>query len=365
MAVEPAAPAEGALTRDQAANLIGETEGVDGQQPDDGAAEAAAEEPIPESDEPAAGAEEPAGEGEPELELQIDGDGEPEAKAQPVAAPQFWTADDKAWFAGQPPKDQERILAYERNRDTATATAIQRSAEAQRQAQAAAQQLSQVAERAQAALAVNVAPPVETQTIRGIINQATGQPMTWGEMTAETWAATEAADPALAGSLRATFEHLTRQRDAQIQGVRRAQEEAAAETHNVQLKAYVQAEQGKLAQLNPELATDQAKRNEVAKYLLADLPEGERYTADELGNIGARDMVIARKAMLYDRAVAAMKASKSTTTTQARPVPGKSVRPGAASGVAPAKRAATEAADRFAKAPTKEAAMALLNTRTG
>jgi hypothetical protein len=92
---------------------------------------------------------------------------------------------------------------------------------------------------------------------------------------------------------------------------------AQAEAH----KAFVQTEWKALADLAPDLAPDATdptkgaeKRQEVTKYLATNgIPQ------DAIAQISAREMLLAHKAMLWDRAQAALKAAPKPKPTATRP----------------------------------------------
>lgn len=355
MAVTEAAPASGAISREQAAGLL------DAQEAPEAAAEAPAEEaPAEEEEQPAeeaGGAEEAAAEapeGEEESEPGTEGT-EGEAQAQPLPAPQFWAADQKAVFDGLPREAQEVILTQERNRNAAVSKAIDQAAQARNAAQAQLAQAAEVAARHQAALAA--APGVDQENIPGVTDP-NGQPMTWAQLD---WDLAERTNPQLAGALRATYDHRVRQRDAALTAAAQSAQAAQAQADGQAFQAYVATEHGKLQQLNPTLAADGAKKSAIAQYLVSN-----GIAPEALRGIGATELVLAEKAMNWDRLNAGKTTAPAKPNTQQRTPARPGVRPtGAAPAATPVKRAAQEAGNRFAQTRGKDDAIAFLNARSG
>lgn len=356
MAVTEAAPASGAISREQAAGLL------DAQEAPETAVEAPAEEaPAEEEQQPteeAGGAEETAAEapeGEEELTPETD-ETEGEAQAQPLPAPQFWTAEQKADWSELSPKVQETILSQERSRVAASSKAFEEAARIRAEADAATQHAVYLAAQAQAA--IQAAPGVDQETAPRLMDPSTGQPLTWGQID---WDAFYASDPQSAGAFRTIYNERVKAIDAHRNSLAQAAVQAQAHADAQALNAYVYSEAGKLAQLNPKLLGDGAKRSAIGEYLVEQgIPKAA------LKGIGAAELVLAEKAMNWDRLNAGKTTAPAKPNTQQRTPARPGVRPtGAAPAATPPKRATQEAGNRFAQTRGKDDAIALLNARSG
>ena len=123
--------------------------------------------------------------------------------------PHFWSAEDKAAFAELPPHLQETVLAYERNRDTAAARAIQAAAEARNRAEAAASGADEVVSRLDKLL-----PEAEAA-----FGQRWPDDMDWGALADEV-GERERTERVVAAELHALVDRLGR-RDPLLQRERR------------------------------------------------------------------------------------------------------------------------------------------------
>lgn len=331
---ESASSESGPLSVDQAiASLLPEPAPVEETQAPEAPAEAAAEpEEIVAGDQPA---EDPEG----ETETPAEGEEEPEAEAAaPLDAPLYWSQEAKAKFSELPPELQAVVLSQEGPREEATAKAkataaaeVERAQKETAGVQALAQQLSEFL-------------PQALKTFQ----------QRWGEPDWAAVATEHGAEQAFV--LKAQYEAEQKQLAQVVQAEQTAQAEAR--------KAFLQTEWKALAEIAPELAPDAAdptkgadKRQATIKYLAANgIPE----TA--IAQISARELTLARKAMLYDEAQAALK-----TAPKPKPAPVAGVRapvrPAAAQAQSSPQRASQQAAGRFYAKPDIDNAVALLLAR--
>ena len=319
---EAATPETGAMTREQAvASLV--------------AAETAPEAPVEAAEE-----EEIEGEASPPEETPDEAEepaeGEEEAEAEePVAAlepPPYWKQEAKAVFAAMTPEQQAVVLAQEGPREEITAKVKAEAAAARQQADAELGKVGKLATE----LADFLPKAIETFQSRW------GADPDWvafaTEHGAEAMTLAKAQHDQELGLLQRTAQ-ATRQAEAQAQ------------------EAYVRSEFVTLAEIAPELAdptSGPALRTEVTKYLVDD-----GIDPSAIQNISAREMRIARKAMLYDRAQAALKAKPAPKPVA--PVAKSPVRPAAAVVQAsPEKRDVAALKNRFAQTANREDAAALI-----
>lgn len=326
------------LSVDQAVSaLMGEPEPQDTPVEALEAPPEAAEDPtddIPsdtQEEDPEGEAEEPGDDGEEDAEAEV------EAVA-PVDAPLWWKAEAKAQFAQLPPELQAVVHEQEAVREKVVAEA---KAQAAQTVQAAQKEMEGVQTLAQQ-LAEFLPQALETFESR------------WGKQP--DWAAVareQGADEAFI--LKSQWE--TEQQ--QLQQLAQANQAATAQAH----QAYVKAEFTRLAEIAPELAPDvtdptkgAAERADVSQYLI-----GLGVPQDAIRQISATEMLIARKAQLWDKAQAQPKA----LATKPKPAaPAKSpVRPAASVPAATPQRQATQAANRFAQTRSIADAVALIASR--
>jgi hypothetical protein len=240
-----------------------------------------------------------------------------------LEAPKYWTTDAKAKFAALPPDLQAVVLEQEGPREAAAAKAKSEAAE---QKAAASKEIEGV-QRLASELADFLPKAVETFQQR------------WGEPDWAAVAQEHGADQAFI--LKAQHENEQRQ----LQQLAEAKQKAEAQAHS----AFIQAETEKLA--GTPLA-DMTVRQEVGKYLV-----DSGIDPQSLGTVSAKELTIAHKAMLYDRAQAALKAKPKT----AAPPPARSpVRPAAAQAGSPQQRTAQAVSHRFAQTRSVDDAVALL-----
>lgn len=281
---------------------------------------------------PAEAAAEPEIEGEPTPEEPTDqaetpeeeGEAEEAAPAVALEPPKYWGQEAKARFAELPPELQAVVLEQEGPREEAAAKAKQEAAKVRQEAD------HQVAQVQQIVVGLNELVPKALETFKsrwdGIDWIATIKEH--GPEQAAIWKAEMEAEQAQLSQLHA----------------------ARAEAEQVARQAFVKAEMAKLQ--GTELEAPEA-RNEVAKYLLS-----EGYEASDVERVSADDLKIARKAMLWDRAQAALKA-KPPAPKPVAPVR-QAVRPAAAAQSSTEQRNATQIANRYAQTRSVDDAVALL-----
>lgn len=320
MPIEPT-PSEGAgpLSVDDAAQLIGPPPPEEDEVP-------AAEETETVTDLPA----------EPTAE---DDEAAPEPAEEPVIeAPHSWGAEDKALFAQLPREVQEVILSRETQRDRAVFEAFERAAAASREAEAGLAGLAEV--RSAVELAVASAGQAFAGRWRNVdwVKAAS-------EMSSEDY-----------NRARALYE-----RDlSEMQRLSAAQQLAEEEAFG----AFVKAEEAKLPIYDPELADPEqgmARRGEVMSYLV-----GAYGYAPEVLNrqVGAAELAIARKAMLYDQLAAHMDARARQPAQRPNPAPARpALRPAAAQARTSNQRSLEASEARLAKSGSVEDAIAVLQAR--
>ena len=282
--------------------------------PDQAAAEETEADPNPAED--ASEAEEPGDGGETEDAT--------EAEAAPVDAPQWWDAEAKAKFAALTPDLQAIVLAQEDKREAVTAKAKQEAAEERKAAQLEIQGVRQLAERLGEFL------PRAVETFK----------QQWGEPDWAAVAREHGADQAFI--LKAEYDDQQRQIQQIAEAKRKADEQVRIDV--------LRSENEKLTGTPLEAVS---ARQDVVKYL-----SSVGYDNSELTNATARDLLLAHKAMLYDKAQAALKAKPSKP---APPAPAKApVRPAAAQSGSPQSRSVAQVSNRFAQTRSIDDAVALL-----
>jgi hypothetical protein len=271
--------------------------------------------------------EEEVGEAEPagdEADDQADDD---------PAPPYFWSTEDKAAFSELPLHLQEKIVAYEKNRDDATARVIQEAAEARNAAAAEAAEIGALGARLG-----EVLPQVEAAFLQA-----------WGRGVPD-WARIAAQHgPEAASQLRARFE----QDAATVMHMQAAKQEADARSYD----GFVRGELEKLKREEPELA-DPARggerRQAVARFLV-----DQGFPPEQIRYAGAKEYAIAYDALRYRQARAGLAQSEAR---------GPGAKPGVQPGAAQvqrssARRRAESARSRFAEKPTVDNAVAAILAR--
>lgn len=317
---EAASPADAPLTVEGAIeSLLAPPE----QQEDAAPVEAAADEETEADPNPAedvSEAEEPGDDGETE---------EPtEAEAQPVDAPQWWDAEAKAKFAALTPDLQAIVLAQEDKREAVTAKAKQEAAEERKAAQAEIAGVKQFAE--------NLAP--------WLAKAAQSFQEYWGE---PDWQAV-IDQHGVEGYTKLKLKYDEDRAD--LQRVAAAKQLADNALAQKQRQDFLTALETDLKGTPLEPAE---KRKEVTSYL-----ETQGFAPDDFQSAGARELMLAHKAMLYDKAQAALKAKPPKPAT---PAPAKApTRPTAGQPGSSKQRTVAQVGNRFAQTRSIDDAVALL-----
>jgi hypothetical protein len=257
---------------------------------------------------------------------------DPEAEPEPVVAlepPKYWATEAKAKFSELPPELQAVVLEQEGPREEAAAKA---KAEAAEETKAAREKLSSV-QTLSDQLSAFLPQAVETFKSR------------WGEDP--DWAAVvqeQGAEQAFV--LKAQWEAEQRQ----LVQLQQSTQAAALEAH----KAFLSEQFEALKTVAPELADPvegPKLREELGHYLVK-----QGASPEQLHQVTAVEMSIARKAMLWDRAQANLKAAP-------KPIPAPAKAPAKApAALAPASqsRTVTQVANRYAQTRSVDDAVALL-----
>lgn len=335
MAVEAHnAPATGALTLDQAAGLLGDD--IVREEP------APAPEPEPAAEPEEIPAEPTAEPGEEPTEASpAETEGEPaEPELPAIEPPLFWDADAKETFKGLPRDLQQKLSEQAEKISKDVSKRMQEAAETRKQAEEAAKVFTTKAEQ-----------------IDGLIQQAeaVNQMDGWGELMALTpaqWSNWLWQDPDQARAAKDQVDL----RKAELQRLYGAKQEADQARQAQTFNAYLAAQQEELGRIAPHLATDTAKKSDIAKYLM-----DQGVSANDLRGISARQLVLAEKAMNWDLAQKAAKNVKPQP--KPAPTPSKPVKPAASTPTPPAQRATQAVAQKFAKSRSIDDAVALLNSK--
>lgn len=323
---EAAAAPVGALSMDAAVSLLSAPEAPPEEQAPEAQSLDTESEPPPTGDDAASEAEEPG-----------DGDdaGDAEAEAEPVDAPQWWDAEDKAAFAKLSPELQAIVVKQEGKREAITAKEKDQARQARQKAETELTQLAPL-----------------RQALEQIVPQAQ-------QIFADKWAGY--TDLALA-------QHAQLGPDEAIQAMqwKAARDAEASELHRLrtvqeatQQQAYQQFLERETARL-PEVAPDLAdpvkgpeRKQALAKFLVEQgIPE------NDLNHASARQLALAYDAMRYRQLASSAKqqmAPKTLTPSPARP----GLKPAAAS--APSK--STEVArltNRLSQTRSMDDAVALM-----
>lgn len=341
---ESATPESGALSVEQAIAALA-PEPVEQEAPEAQAAPEPVENTEGETSAPEEaedGAETPAEEAEAEAE--------PEAVA-PAEPPKYWSQDAKVRFAELDPEMQAVVLSQEGPREEAAAKAKAEAAESTQRAQA------EVAKVAQLAEALSERLP---QWVANFKDQRTAFLEQWGGVEPD-WDLYEAqhGEQAATAAERQYRRDKSRLETAEQNLTEAAQVQQIAATQALQ--AQVQAELAKLADVAPDLVDPvegPKKRDEIGRYLAQ-----QGIPAEAAQRISATELVLARKAMLWDQAQAQLKAAPKPKP--AVPTPKAPVRPAAAVAQSPTQRTAQQVANRFAQTRSVDDAVALLLARKG
>lgn len=254
----------------------------------------------------------PAGKGaEPGTAPSTDDDTVQVEQAPPaIEAPVSWTAEDKALYAKLPPEVQQTVLRRESERDRVTSERVQKATE---QAQRLDAAYSAVAnERAQA-----------MQALHGVLFQV--QPEI-AEFQKVDWIKLAQENPAQWAAQQARLQDLQNRSNLAQQSIATLQQQQQADTEKRMGAKRLEEDQRILEKL-PEFrdpAKAQAFVRDVAKYF-----ETMGYAPAEIPQLGSwmstdhRLVLMARKAMLYDRAQAA----RTEAATKRVAPPASNVRP--------------------------------------
>jgi hypothetical protein len=316
---EALAPSEGPLSVEQAVESLISAP-----------AEPEAAAPVEETAQPEEIAAEPTAE-DPDAEPAEPGE-EGEAEAEPAVAlepPKYWAQEAKAKFSELPAELQAVVLAQEGPREEAAAKAKAEAAESVKAAQQEASGVKALAEH----LGTFLPQAIETFKSR------------WGDDP--DWAAI-AAERGTDEAVSLKFQYEAEQRE--LLKVQQATQVAQQESHKVFLREQFEA----LKTVAPELADPvegPKLRAELGEYLIAN-----GATPEALSQVTAVEMSIARKAMLWDRAQANLKAAPKPIAAPAKAP----VKAPAALAPASQQRTATQVANRFAQTRGIDDAVALL-----
>lgn len=291
---------------------------------------------------------------------EADAEGE---QPQPLDPPHFWAADDKAAFEALPRHLQEKVLAYEKNRDTAASTAIQQANESRKQADQARQAAEQQAS-ALAAKATEVDKLAERASLAFASKwpEVINWPATLNQLIQEHGHEAGHTQYLLLKEEHAADVQEMQRLEAAKQDLAEQAAKDAKEREEAEFKAFVAEEYAKLATVEPELADPKhgaERRQKVAQFLVS-----MGVSAEQIRHAGAVEYALAYDAMRYrDAKAAAGQAARDKrppSTPAARPQTPQ-VRPTAAQpAVAPQQRAAAQAQNRFAQKPTMDNAAAAI-----
>lgn len=258
-------------------------------------------EALPDSADDLAAAEDDAPDDEPasEDDLEEDDGAGPETA---TAAPEFWSAEEKALFAKAPAEVQQLVAAK-------TKEAEQRVYAAKEETAAARQEASIITESREK---IDQLLSHAEQVFQG----------KWDGVDFAEWAKTEPAE-----AIAAKFEFDAEQ---ELLGkMRTVQAATAAEEH----RQFIRAENIKLAESLPELADPKqgpARKKELIGYL-----QTTGFSPEDLKWAGAAELTVAYKAMCWDKAKADLARKPVTEKPAANAKPPASVRP---SGAAPPRK---------------------------
>ena len=284
---------------------------------------------IPAAEDDANGADRPT-EGEDE-----EGAAEPAEPA--ISPPPFWDAEDKAAFALLSREVQERVVKYARKGDAVTSKALEEAASTRKAAEAAHAQAH-----------------AKFQELNAHVEQSAALFVRkWDNIDWPAWFQT---NPQLAAQAHAEF--------TAEQGVMKGLLDAKTKAEQDAEQRFLQSEAQALSELaksDPVVADlldakeGQARRTEVAQYLVQHgIPQ------DRLKLISATEMSLARKAMLYDKAQAALKSKSSNPPPAASKPPPMS---GGARGPSTSAMSVAAASSKLGKSGKVSDAVALLNAQ--
>jgi len=273
-------------------------------------------------------------EGEPEDAE--DEEKEPEAEKPPepvepvVPPPNFWNEDEKAVFASAPPEVQKLVAEKVAESSKQATLATEQAALARKEAEIIGQAVEMIDGQLAAAKEVFASR--------------------WSSFTPEQWAQWAAEDINAASVAKFQFDA----EQKQLSELNQARDAAEAEQH----RQFLREQSGKLAEVAPALLEASA-RTELVGYLTEQGLEPQ-----DLKWASARELAIAHKAMLWDRAQANLAkkplppAAPRSSATPVRPA-------GAQQRGSSQSRQVQQLEARFAKSGSLDDALALRRARRG
>lgn len=217
-------------------------------------------------------------------------EGDVETPATVVEAPTFWSAEGKALFASLPPEAQAAILAEENAVKSLTAKKLEGTAAEKKAAKAERDKFAQLTTR-MAEAADKAESAFESR---------------WAGITPDGWSALAQQDPAKYTALKAQYD-AEQHASQQASSVRK-------EVEATQHADWLSEQAEKLQTLCPELVDPvhgEKNLRELSDYLIQNGAAPE-----SLPHVGAMEMSIARKAMLYDRGVAQLNKPRQPAPTR-------------------------------------------------
>lgn len=249
--------------------------------------------------------------------------------AQPaIEPPHFWSAEAKARFGELPYELQLVVQENEKAGSKATTQKLEEAAVARKAAEAKAEALASLAERIEAA-----AEQAETTFASR-----------WEGMTPEAWLKLSKDNPQ-------QYIQLKAQHEAEQDAVQRARTAKDA-AEQVQRSTWRTEQIEALKTLAPELVDPvhgEKHLAELGAYLTANGVKEQ-----DLPNVGALEMAIARKAMLFDKGMAGLKSRPTPTPAKA------ALKPTAPAAKTPIQSAAETAARRLGQTGSIDDAVNLL-----
>lgn len=258
-----------------------------------------------------------------------------DAPAETLAAeaPTHWSAEGKAVFKTLPPEAQTAILAEAEAAQRVTDKKLQETAAERKAAKAERERLT--------SLAAKISEAAD------LAESKFGSK--WGKWTPDVWAELAQSDPQNHAVLKAQY-------DADQYAAQQAKS-ARAEADAVEHESWLQEQRETLATLAPELLDPEKGEErlvELGNYLVKN-----GVARENLPKVGALEMSIARKAMLYDAGVA--KLTKPQQPAPSRP----SLRPSAVEGSSSQQRTESRVKQRFEKTGSIDDAVELLLAKQG
>jgi len=306
-------------------SVVAELMAESAPQPETPVIEDAPVEAAPEGDEPNPDGDQPLD--DPGAETPAEDEGEGDEPATAVEAPHFWSADAKARFADLAPDLQLIVLEQDKQAQRTVSQKLEEAATVRKAADAEKKVLSELNAR-----------------IAEVAEQASGAFQDrWAGMTPEVWLK-------LAHDDVNRYTQLTAQFNAEQTVIQRANA-ARDDAERVNREQWRSEQFESLKTLSPEL-TDPVKGaallQSVGEYLVK-----QGAAEQDLPNVGALEITIARKAMLFDELQAL------------KPIPKPASKPGLRSSAPPPatptkERQLQAAQNRFAQTSSREDLVALM-----